>query len=96
MQESEPGTTLKEHGHMGADIEGAMPRAPGLQGSSWNVKLLSNLTLGHALGSQRTILLEEVRTFASIPAWLAVIVALLRVLDDGSRSDLLCQSLALC
>ena len=59
-----------------------------------NLKLLSRLTLGQALGSQLTILRKEVRTFESIPAWLAVIVALLRVLDDGSHSDLLCQSLA--
>ena len=66
-----------------------MPYAPGLQGGSGNLKLLSSLTLGDALGSQLTILLEEVRTFESIPAWLAVIVALLRVLDDGSHSDLL-------
>lgn len=44
---------------------------------------------------QLTIVLEEVRTFESIPAWLAIIVPLLRVLDDGSHSDLLGQSLAL-
>jgi hypothetical protein len=65
-----------------------------LQGGSGNLKLLSRLTLGHALDSQLTIVLEEVRTFEAIPAWLAVIVALLRVLDDGSHSDLLCPSLA--
>jgi len=39
------------------------------------------------------ILLEEVRTFESIPAWLAVIVALLCALDDGSHSDLLLHPL---
>ena len=72
-----------------------MPYTPGLQGGSGNLKLLYSLTLGHALGSQLTIVLEEVRTFEAIPAWLAVIVALLRVLDDGSHSDLLWQSLAL-
>ena len=72
-----------------------MPRPPGLKGRSGNLQLLSNLTLGPALGSQLTIMREEVRTFESIPAWLAVIVALLRVLDDGSHSDLLCQALAL-
>src|SRR5262249_28722851 len=33
--------------------------------------------------------LEEVRTFEAIPAWLAAIVVSLRVLDDGSHSDLL-------
>jgi hypothetical protein len=86
---------LKELGDLGAYIEGVMPEAPGLQGGSGNLKLLSRLTLGHALGSQLTIVLEEVRTFESIPAWLAVRVALLRVLDDGSPSDLLGQALAL-
>jgi hypothetical protein len=65
------------------------------QGGSGNLQLLSSLTLGHALGSQLTIVLEEVRTFEAIPTWLAVIVAVLRVLDDGSHSDLLCPSLAL-
>ena len=71
-----------------------MPYAPGLQGGSGNLELLSGLTLGDALGSQLPVLLKEVRAFEAIPAWLAVRVALLRVLDDGSHSDLLCQSLA--
>jgi hypothetical protein len=71
-----------------------MPCTPGLKGGAGNLKLLSSLTLGHALGSQLTIGLKEVRTFESIPTWLAVIVALLRVLDDGCHSDLLCPSLA--
>jgi hypothetical protein len=80
---------LKESGHIGTDIERVMSCTPGLQGGSGNLKLYSSLTLGHALGSQRTILFEEVRTFESIPAWLAVIVTLLRVLDYRSHSDLL-------
>jgi hypothetical protein len=82
-------------GHIGTDIEGVMPCPPGLKCGSGNLQLLSSLTLGPALGSQLTIVLEEVCTFESIPAWLAVIVELLRVLDDGSHSDLLCPSLAL-
>jgi hypothetical protein len=79
---------------MGTDVEAVIPRPPGLKGRSGNLQLLSNLTLGQALGSQLTILREEVRTFESIPAWLAVIVALVRILAYGSHSDLLCQSLA--
>jgi hypothetical protein len=35
------------------------------------------------------VLFKEIRAFKSIPAWLALRVALLRVLDDGSHSDLL-------
>ena len=95
MHEGEPRTALKELGHMGTDVEAVMPCAPGLKSGSGNLQLLSNLTLGQALGLQLTIMLEEVRTFESIPAWLAVIVALLRVFDDGSHSDLLGSSLAL-
>ena len=70
-----------------------MPYAPGLQGGSRNLELLGGLTLRDALSSQLTLRLEEVRPFASIPAWLAVIVALLCVLDDGSHSDLLLHPL---
>ena len=94
VDKRESGATLKELGHIGTDIKGVMPSPPGLQGGSGHLKLLSRLPLGHTLSSQLTIMLEEARTFESIPAWLAVIGALLRVLDDGSHSDLLCPSLA--
>jgi hypothetical protein len=94
MHEGEPRTALKELGHMGTDVEAVMPCASGLKSGSGNLQLLSNLTLGHALGLQLTIMLEEVRTFEAIPAWLAVIVALVRILAYGSHSDLLGQSLA--
>jgi hypothetical protein len=85
---------LKERGNMRTDIEGIVPDAPGLQGRSRHLELFGGLTLGEALGSQRPVLLKEVRTFESIPVWLALRGALLLVLDDGSHSDLLCQSLA--
>ena len=68
--------------------------APGLQGRARRLELFGGLTLGDALGSQRLVLLKEVRTFESIPVWLALRVALLLVLDDGSHSDPLCQSRA--
>jgi hypothetical protein len=92
---SESGTTLKESSHLETDIPGVMPCTPGVQRGAGNLKLLSRLTLGHTLGSQRTIGLAEVRPFEAIPAWLAVSVTWLRVLDDGSHSDLLGPSLAL-
>ncbi len=79
----------------GTDVEALMPRPPGLKGRSGNLELCGGLTLGDALGAQRPVLRKEVRTFESIPAWLAVMVALLRVLDEGFHSDLLCSSLAL-
>ena len=54
-----------------------MPEAPGLQGGSGHLELFGGLTLGEALSLQLPILLKEVRTFESIPAWLALRVALL-------------------
>jgi hypothetical protein len=53
------------------------------------------LTLGDALSAQLPVLLKEVCAFESIPAWLATMDALWHVLDGGSHSDLLYQSLAL-
>jgi hypothetical protein len=85
---------LQALGHMGTDVEAVMPRPPGLKGRSGNLELCGGLTLGDALDSQLPVRLKEVRTLESIPAWLAVRVALLRVLDEGSHSDLLCSSLA--
>src|SRR5439155_632246 len=58
-------------------------------------EFLGGLTLGDALSAQCSVLFKEVRTFESLPAWLATLVAVWHVLDDGSHSDLLCQSLAL-
>jgi len=63
-------------------------------GCSGNIKLFGGLTLGDALRSQLPILLKEGRTFESFPAWLATMVDVWQVLDDGSHSDLLCSSLA--
>ena len=71
-----------------------MPQAPRLQRGAGNLELFGGLTLGDALDSQLPVLLKEVRTFESIPAWLAVRGTFLLVLDEGSHSDLLCQSLA--
>ena len=71
-----------------------MPNSPGLQSRSGNLELFGGLTLGDALSSSLPVLFKEVRTFESIPAWLALRVALLLVLNYGSHSDLLWQSLA--
>ena len=77
-----------------SNVEVVRLRPPGLKGRSGNLELCGGLTLGEALGSPLPVRLKEVRTLESIPAWLAVRVALWRVLDEGSHSDLLCQSLA--
>jgi hypothetical protein len=80
---------------VGTDIQGVVPETPGLQGGSRDLELLGSLTLGDALSAQLPVRLKEVRTFEAIPAWLADSVALLRVLDDRSHSDLLGSCLAL-
>jgi hypothetical protein len=94
VEEGQSGTAVQELGDMVADIERLVPDTPGLQGSSGHLELLGRLTLGETLSSQLPVLLKEVRTFASIPAWLALRVDLGPVLDDGSHRDLLGQSLA--
>ena len=38
---------------------------------------------------------KQVSALETVPAWLVLRVALLRILDDCSHSDLLCPSLAL-
>jgi len=96
MHKGQARTTLKELSHMGADVEAIMPQAPGLQGASGDVERFGGLTFGDTLDSQLPLLLKEVRTFESIPAWLATLVALWLVLDYGSHRDLLRQSLAFC
>jgi hypothetical protein len=75
-------------------IEAVVPHTPGLQGGSRHRELFGGLTLGDTLRSQFPVLLKEVCAFESIPAWLATMVDWWHVLDDGSHSDLLCQSLA--
>src|SRR5713101_3942510 len=85
---------LKERCDMRTAIEGVVPEAPGLQGRSRNLALFGGLTFGEALGWQLPVRLKEVRAFEAIPAWLALRVVVVLVLDDGSHSDLLGQSLA--
>jgi hypothetical protein len=79
---------------VGTHIEAVVPDTPGLQSGSRHVELFGDLTLGEALSSQLSVLFKEVRALESIPMGLAFRVALLLVLDYGSHSDLLCQSLA--
>jgi hypothetical protein len=62
---------------------------PGLQGASGNLKRFGRLTQGESLGLQSKILIEEVSSLGSTPAWVMLSIASLRVLDDGSHSDLL-------
>jgi hypothetical protein len=72
-----------------------MPTPPGWQRRSGHLELFGRLTFGEALSAPLSVLFKEVGTFKSSPAGLALRGALLRVVDDGSPSDLLGQSLAL-
>ena len=95
MQERQSRSALKELCDVGTTIEGVVPQAPSLKSRAWHLECFRGLTLGDALDSQLPVLLKEVCAFKSVPAWLATIrVALLTVLNYGSHSDLLCQSLA--
>jgi hypothetical protein len=71
-----------------------VPYAPGLQGCSGDLELFGRLTLGEPLSSQLSVLFKEVRTFESIPAGLAHIVALRLRLYYCSHGDLLASSFA--
>src|SRR6266446_1302398 len=75
---------------MRKDIEGVVPYPPGLKGRSRNLELFGGLTFGDALGSQLPVLLKEVRAFEAIPAWLALRVALLLVLEWESKEAPCC------
>jgi len=94
VYEGEPRTAWKERGQRGTESEGSGPDAPGVQGRARPLELCGGLSLGDALGSQRPVLRQEVRTCESIPVWLALRVAVWLVLDDGAHRDLLCPSLA--
>ena len=72
MQEGEPGTTLKKLGHLGTDVEGVMPPAPGLQGGAGHLKLLGRLTLGDALSLQPGRVLKEIGLFEPVPELVTV------------------------
>src|SRR5499427_5352157 len=95
VEERQSGTALKEVGDVRTNIEGVVPEAPGLQGSSRHLELFRGLPLGEALIAQLPVPLKEVCACESIPVWLATMGALWHGLDGGSHSDLLYQSLAL-
>jgi hypothetical protein len=94
VEERESRAALQESGDLRTDSEAVVPPTPGVKRRSGHLEFLGGLTLGEALSSPRPVRRKEVGTFASIPAWLATVVALWQVLDDGSHRDLLGPSLA--
>ena len=89
MQEGKPRGTVKKGDHSRGLVEALVVHPPGLQGASGHLKRFGRLTQGEALGVQSKIRIAEVSSLGSTPAWLMIIMASLRVLDDGSHRDLL-------
>ena len=89
MQEGQPRSTVKKGDDSRVLVETLLIGPPGLQGASGHRKRLGRLTQGESLGLQSKILIEEVSSLGSTPAWVMLSIASLRVLDDGSHSDLL-------
>ena len=94
VEERQSGTALKAVDDVRTALEGVVPEASGWPGGARPLELFRRLTLGDALHTPWLVRLKEVCTCASIPAWLALRVAWLCVLDDGSHRDLLGESRA--
>ena len=88
MQEGQPRSAL-ERLNSRVWWRALLVGSPGLKRAAGNVKRFGRLTQGESLGLQREVLIEELSTLSAIPAWGVLIIASLRVLDDGSHSDLL-------
>ena len=89
MQEGKPGDTVKKRHDRGTLIEMLLVRSPGLQGSTWHVKRLGRLTLGHALSFESAIAFKPLCAFNTIPALGAILIVTLLVLADCSHRYLL-------
>jgi hypothetical protein len=94
MQEGKPRATVKKGDNGRMLVEALLVGPPCLQRAAGNRKCLGRLTQGEPLGLQIAILIEDLSALGAIPAWVKISVASLLELDDGSHSDLLCQSLA--
>jgi hypothetical protein len=95
MQEGQTWGAVKKGDHGWLRVETLLVGPPCLQCGAGNVKRLSRLTLGQALGLSITILRKTCRTLGAMPMRVAIMVASLLVLDDGSHGDLLVPSSAL-
>ena len=89
MQESQPWGTVEKGHDGGMFVKTVLIRPPCLQRAAGHIKRLGGLTQGEPLGLQIAVLLKELGAFDALPTLVAIIVASLRILDDGSHSDLL-------
>jgi hypothetical protein len=93
-QESETGDAVKKRHDDGTRIEVFLVRPPRLQRAAGHRKHLGRLTLGEALGLQVARRRKQRSACEAIPALVAILVALVLLLDYRSHSDLLFQSFA--
>jgi hypothetical protein len=94
MQEGKTRGTVKKGYDGGMFVKTFLIDPPCLKRAAGHVKRLGNLTQGEALGLQLAIPIKECSASGSIPTWVTIIVASLRILGDGCHSDLLISSFA--
>jgi hypothetical protein len=88
MQEGQP-HAVKKGDDSRVLVEALVVGSPGLQRAAGHLKRFGRSTQGESLGLQSEILIEEVSSLGATPAWVMIRIASLRLLDDGSHSDLL-------
>jgi hypothetical protein len=93
MQEGKPWGTVKKGHHSRMLVEALVGDPPGLQGAAGPLKRFGRLAQRESLSVQSAILIEESSTGGAIPAAVMRIIALVRVLEYGSHSDLLVHPL---
>jgi hypothetical protein len=92
VQEREPLLTLEKRGDMGANVEGIVPLAPGLQGGAGNLKPFGGLTLGDTLNLPLEILPKPVSPVEPVPTLVTVTRRRERQIDCRTHRDLLPQA----
>ena len=89
MQEGKTGDAVKKRDDSRTRVEALLVCPPRLEHTAGHLKPLGRLTLGDTLGVQITIPRKQVSAFDMRPALVAILIATLLVLDDGSHSSLL-------
>ena len=89
MQEGETRSTVKKGHDSGTRIQALVVCLPGLERAAGHIEQLGCLPMGEPLRLQSAIALKQFSASGSLPAWVTIVVASLRILDDGSHGYLL-------
>ena len=89
MEKGETGNTAEKCRDNGTCIEAVRIRSPRLQRAAGHVQCLGRLTLRETLRLESAILRKQVCAFEAMPALVAILVVLLRLLHYCAHSDLL-------